>query len=132
VYARLLPCAAQYHPYLQQRELLSLCAAEGIVIAAYCPLGPLTLWPGGALEAPLASVAAAHGASPASVLLAWPLAQGHAAVTTGTRAGRAAEALAAAALTLRAEEVEALAAAGAAAPQRRRFWVDYFKDSPAV
>jgi diketogulonate reductase-like aldo/keto reductase len=122
--------AAQYHPYLQQRELLALCASEGIVIAAYGPLCPLTLWPGGALDAPLAAVAAAHATSPASALLAWPLAQGHAVVTTGTCPGRAAQALAAAALKLSAEEVEAIAAAGAAAPQRRRFWFDHFKDSP--
>jgi diketogulonate reductase-like aldo/keto reductase len=55
-------------------------------------------------------------------------------VTTGTRPGRAADALAAARLKLSAHEVEAIAAAGDAAPQRRRFWVrpppDGFGPSP--
>jgi diketogulonate reductase-like aldo/keto reductase len=85
--------ALQYHPYLQQRELAALCAAEGIALAAYCPLGPLTLWPGGPVDAAAAEVAAKHaaqpGATPAGVLLAWPIAQGHAVVRRSRREGAA-------------------------------------------
>jgi diketogulonate reductase-like aldo/keto reductase len=50
-------------------------------------------------------------------------------VTTSTKPGRAAEALAAAALQLSAQEVEAIAAAGESAPRKRRFWVKDFGDS---
>ena len=85
-HARITPAVNQVerHPYLQQRELAALCAQHGIQLAAYCPLGPLTLWPGGPVDAVAADIARAHagqpGATPAGVLLAWPLAQGHAVV----------------------------------------------------
>ena len=82
----------EYHPYLQSRPLAALCAAEGIALAAYCPLGPLSLWPGGSVDAAVAAAAAAHpGATAAGVLLAWPLAQGHAVVRTSS--GHSAHAL---------------------------------------
>lgn len=127
-HARVRPAVNQleFHPYLQQSELAQLCRSEGIALEAYCPLGPITLWPGGAVDEPVRAAAEAHGTTPASVLLAWPLALGHAVVTTSTKPGRAAEALRAAAIRLSDAEVEAIAAAGAAATQRRRFWVNDF------
>ena len=79
----------EYHPYLQSKPLAALCAAEGIALAAYCPLGPLSLWPGEPVDAPVAAAAAAHaGATPAGVLLAWPIAQGHAVVRASGRLRR--------------------------------------------
>ncbi len=81
-HARIKPSVNQleFHPYLQSRPLAALCAAEGVALAAYCPLGPLSLWPGGPVDAPVEAAAKAHGTTPAAVLLAWPLALGHAVV----------------------------------------------------
>ena len=81
-HARIKPVVNQleFHAYLQSRPLASLCAAEGVALAAYCPLGPLSLWPGGPVDAPVEAAAKAHGTTPAAVHLAWPLAMGHAVV----------------------------------------------------
>ncbi len=59
----------ELHPYLQQRELRAFHAAHGIVTQAWSPLGR-----GAVLRDPvLADIAAAHGVSPAQVVLRWHL-----------------------------------------------------------
>jgi len=65
----------ELHPYYQQRETTELAVAHGIKIEAWGPLGqgkyPL-------LELPeIMAPAAAHGKSPAQVVLRWHLQLGH-------------------------------------------------------
>lgn len=64
----------ELHPAYQQREVTDYAAARGIRIEAWGPLGqgkyPLFE------EQPVAAAAAAHGKSPAQVVLRWHLQQG--------------------------------------------------------
>jgi diketogulonate reductase-like aldo/keto reductase len=60
----------ELHPHLQQAELRAFHAEHGIVTEAWAPLGAGK----GPLDEPvLADVAAAHGVSPAQVVLRWQL-----------------------------------------------------------
>jgi alcohol dehydrogenase (NADP+) len=73
----------ELHPYLPQRELLETCAAQGVHVTAYSPLGspdrPAGLKKADTpvlLEDPvIARVAQLKGITPAQVLLAWALAR---------------------------------------------------------
>ncbi|MEN0128438.1 MAG: aldo/keto reductase [Brevundimonas sp.] len=59
----------ELHPYLQQRELRAFHAEHGIVTQAWSPLGR-----GSVLADPtIVAIAAAHGVSPAQVVLRWHL-----------------------------------------------------------
>ena len=61
----------EYHPFLDQSALLDVVRGRGMVLTAYSPLAQ-----GAVLEdETLADIAAAHGASPAQVALAWLLGQ---------------------------------------------------------
>jgi diketogulonate reductase-like aldo/keto reductase len=63
----------ELHPTYQQRELTELCRERSIAVEAYSPLGQ-----GGDLDDPaLVSIAAAHRATPAQVVLRWHLQLGH-------------------------------------------------------
>lgn len=70
-----LPAAVnqvEVHPRYQQRELRAFCAAHGIAVAAYAPLGT-----GELLRDPtVVGVAAAEGVTPAQALLLWGLQRG--------------------------------------------------------
>ena len=59
----------EYHPKLSQHELRELAAAEDLLLEAYAPLGGSASSVVG--EPALEEIAAAHGASPAQVALAW-------------------------------------------------------------
>ncbi|XP_062123835.1 aldo-keto reductase family 1 member B1-like [Drosophila sulfurigaster albostrigata] len=73
----------EHHVYLQQRDLVDFCKAKGIVITAYSPLGSKGLIKVNASaginrELPnlfdipeVKEIAAAHGKTPAQVLLRW-------------------------------------------------------------
>jgi diketogulonate reductase-like aldo/keto reductase len=92
----------ELHPTFQQRELASLCREKGIAVEAYSPLGQGADLTAEAVQA----VAAAHGATPAQVVLAWHLSQGTIVIPKTANADRMAENFAAAALELTADEVE--------------------------
>ena len=63
----------ELHPLLPQPELVAFCRAHGIQTVAYSPLTK-----GRKLDEPvLADIASRRAATPAQVLLAWGLAQGH-------------------------------------------------------
>jgi alcohol dehydrogenase (NADP+) len=106
------------HPLLQQPALLADCAAEGIHITAYSPLGSGDRPAGlkGAdepvlLENPvIGAIAAEHGCSPAQVLLAWHLEGGISTIPKSVSATRLQENLAAAELTLTPADLERIAA----------------------
>ncbi len=72
--ADVVPAANQFesHPTFAQQELAAKSRSLGIAVEAYSPLGQ-----GADLgAAPVASLAASYGATPAQIVLAWHLAQG--------------------------------------------------------
>ncbi len=105
------------HPLLQQPQLLADCAAAGVHVTAYSPLGsgdrPAALK--GAdepvlLENPvIGAIAAEHGCSPAQVLIAWQLQGGLSTIPKSVSAARLRENLAAADLQLTAADLERIA-----------------------
>ncbi|MEB3321929.1 MAG: aldo/keto reductase [Synechococcaceae cyanobacterium] len=112
--ARIMPAVNQVerHPWLQQNALLHQCRERGVVLTAYAPLGSgASIGGQSLLEDPqILSIAAAHGASAAQVLIAWGLACGTAVIPKTVHAGRLAENLAAAELQLGNDELAAIAA----------------------
>jgi len=88
----------ELHPYFSQPEVQAADAAAGIVTQAWSPIGGITFYPGwgeqrrNVMEDPvLAELAAAHGKSPAQVMLRWHLQQGRSAIPKSVNPGRIAE-----------------------------------------
>lgn len=95
------------HVYLWQERLAALCRRHGLAMTAYSPIAK-----GQVNEDPvIRRIAAAHGASPVQVALAWLLAQeGVVAIPKSSRPEGQRENLAAAALRLSPEDMAAIAA----------------------
>lgn len=94
----------EFHPYLDQRLVRAACARHGLAFVAYSPLGRASV-----LDEPVVKrIAAAHGATPAQILLAWHLAQGGVAIPKTGNPKRLAENLAAADVKLASADVLAL------------------------
>jgi len=114
--ARLQPEVNQVerHPLLQQPQLLADCAAAGVHITAYSPLGSGDRPAGlkGADEPVLldnpviGAIAAEHGCSPAQVLIAWQLQGGVSTIPKSVNPTRLRDNLAAADLTLTPADLE--------------------------
>ncbi|NAZ74848.1 aldo/keto reductase [Kineococcus sp. T13] len=105
----------ELHPRFTQPEVQAANAAHGILTQAWSPIGGITFYPGwgedraSALEDPtIAAVAAAHGRSPAQVMLRWHLQQGRSAIPKSTKAHRIAENFAVFDFTLTDAEVARL------------------------
>lgn len=105
------------HPLLQQPQLLADCAAAGVHVTAYSPLGsgdrPATLKRSDEpvlLENPvIGTIAAEHGCSPAQVLIAWQLQGGLSTLPKSVNPQRLRENLAAAELQLTPADLERIA-----------------------
>ena len=105
------------HPLLQQPQLLADCAAAGVHITAYSPLGsgdrPAALKGSDEpvlLENPvIGAIAAEHGCSPAQVLIAWQLQGGLSTIPKSVSPERLRQNLAAAELQLTAADLERIA-----------------------
>lgn len=96
----------ELHPYFQQRELRAVHAEHGIATESWGPLGQ---GKSDLLENPvITGIASAHGASPAQVVLAWHLASGIVTIPKSVTPSRIVDNLAAAQLTLTADEVAAI------------------------
>lgn len=94
----------ELHPYFQQRELRAFHQSNGILTQAWGPLGQGR---SDLLENPaITEVAAAHGASPAQVVLAWHLGRDIVAIPKSVTPSRIVENLAAVELRLTDEELE--------------------------
>lgn len=85
----------ELHPYFTQPGVQAANADLGIITQAWSPIGGITFYPGwgenrtSALEDPtIAGIAAAHGKSPAQVMLRWHLQQGRSAIPKSTKAHR--------------------------------------------
>lgn len=108
----------ELHPLLQQPALVADCAAAGVHITAYSPLGsrdrPAALK--GAhepvlLENPvIGAIAAEQGCSPAQVLIAWHLQSGISTIPKSVSPARLRENLAAAEISLTPADLERIAA----------------------
>lgn len=101
----------------RSQAVLDLCTREGIVFMAYFPLAMGRLATG---DGPLAAIAERHGATPAQIALAWLLAVSPVVVPIPgtTSIAPLEENVAAAALPLDGDEVEALTRADLSGPSR--------------
>ena len=105
------------HPLLQQPQLLADCAAAGVHITAYSPLGsgdrPAALKGSDEpvlLENPvIGAIAAEHGCSPAQVLITWQLQGGLSTIPKSVSPERLRQNLAAADLQLTPADLERIA-----------------------
>jgi 2,5-diketo-D-gluconate reductase A len=95
---RIVPAVNQIelHPYFQQRTVQSANARNGIATQAWAPIGGITFYrPGFArstLDDPvILGIAAAHGRSPAQVMLRWGLQQGRSVIPKSVTPRRIAE-----------------------------------------
>ena len=71
----------EIHPYFQQRDVQAFDTEHGILNQAWSPLGGITFYRdgshGGTLQDPvIGRIAAAHGRTPAQVMLRWRLQEG--------------------------------------------------------
>jgi 2,5-diketo-D-gluconate reductase A len=86
----------ELHPYFTQPDLQRVDAEHGILTQAWSPLGGITHYRGGESRSTfddptLAEIAAAHGKSPAQVMLRWHLQQGRSVIPKSTKPARIAE-----------------------------------------
>jgi 2,5-diketo-D-gluconate reductase A len=88
----------ELHPYFAQPDVQKVDDEHGILTQAWSPIGGITFYPGWGEErrsvmddATLAEIAAAHGKSPAQVMLRWHLQEGRQAIPKSTNAGRIAQ-----------------------------------------
>ncbi len=108
----------ELHPYLQQPAMLDFCKENNIHLTGYSPLGssdrPASLKaenePVLLENATIASIAESHGATPAQVLISWALHRGTAVIPKSVNPERIKQNLAAAELSLTADDMQAIAA----------------------
>jgi 2,5-diketo-D-gluconate reductase A len=86
----------EVHPYFRQSELLAVDAEHGILSQAWSPIGGITFYRdgthGSTLQDPtIGEIAAAHGKTPAQVMLAWHLQQGRQVIPKSVTPARIAE-----------------------------------------
>ncbi|KAI1113411.1 NADP-dependent oxidoreductase domain-containing protein [Nemania sp. NC0429] len=82
--AKVVPAINQieYHPYLQQRDVVDFCRKKGIAVSAYSPLAALTAARPGPVDETYAELASKYGVSEGDIALRWCLDQNIAVVTT--------------------------------------------------
>jgi diketogulonate reductase-like aldo/keto reductase len=97
----------EYHPYLDQTAVRAACAKHGLAFTSYCPLGKGNL----IKEQVIEEIAAAHGKTPAQVVLRWHVQQpGIVAIPKSGNRGRIAENIAIFDFALADEEMKRISA----------------------
>jgi len=81
----------EFNPYLQQPALQTYCKDKGILLAAYAPLGPINLWPGGPLDPIIEQLGAKYSVPSSSILLRYASQKGFIVITTSTKKERLTE-----------------------------------------
>ena len=94
----------EYHPRLDQSALIATCAEAGMAFVSYAPIGS-----GNLLDAPeLAELAAAHGKTPAQIVLRWHFQQGLVMIPRSSKPERVRENIAIADFVLSAADMARL------------------------
>ncbi|EEB98071.1 hypothetical protein MPER_02485, partial [Moniliophthora perniciosa FA553] len=109
----------ELHPYNyhEQKPIIEYCAKHNIAIEAYSSLVPITRYPGGRVDTPVARAAKRIGASPTQVIFLWAIAKGAIIVTTSSTKSHLEEYLVTGDLPpLSEDEITAIDAAGAKGP----------------
>ena len=86
----------EVHPYFRQPELLAADAEHGILSQAWSPIGGITFYRDGSHgstleDATIREIAAAHGRTPAQVMLRWHLQEGRQVIPKSVTPSRIAE-----------------------------------------
>jgi len=86
----------EMHPYFPQPAVTAANAAHGILSQAWSPIGSITFYREGGTgstldDATIAGIGAAHGKTPAQVMLRWHLQRGRSAIPKSTKPHRIAE-----------------------------------------
>lgn len=119
-----------------RRRALTSLIKQGIAIEAYSPLKPLTTYPGGPVDKPVAEIALRLNVKPEQVLLAWIKSKGAIALTTSRSKERLEAYVAAGDVQLTEDDTRAIEAAGRKGTQSRlRWWVNnivYFVSASAI
>ena len=119
----------EFNPYLQQSELQIFCHEHGIRMAAYSPLGPVSLWPGGPLDEILSSLSEKYNISVSSLLLKYTIQRGYTAITTTSKKERMDEytqMISSSTPPLSKEDLDSIDMVGNTFI-RRKFWASDFK-----
>jgi diketogulonate reductase-like aldo/keto reductase len=103
----------EVHPYFRQPAVLAADAEHGIVSQAWSPIGGITFYRDSGhtstLEDPaIVALAAAHGRTPAQVMLRWHLQQGRSAIPKSVTPSRIAENFAVTDFALTDDELAAI------------------------
>jgi len=111
----------EYHPYLQQDEIVAASKKHGIAVEAYGPLCPLVHSKDGPIDAVVHEIGQKHNKTPAQVLLRWSIQKGLIPITTSTKNERLKEYLEVFKFTLSEDEVHKISEEG---KKRvfRKFW----------
>lgn len=115
----------EFHPYLQQRDLLQYHRDRNIATAAYSPLTALTRAAPGPVDGIMKTLAAKYGKTEAAVGLRWVMEQGIVTVTTSSKESRMKEYLESLEFSLTSDEVSDLGNLGSK-KQFRGFWEENF------
>jgi diketogulonate reductase-like aldo/keto reductase len=113
--ATIIPAINQleFHPYLQRsHNYLPWMRDQGIEVASFNGLTPITKARPGPLDQPLADIAAKHGVTENAVLIKWQIDQNVVPVTTTSHTSRLSEYLAALNLKLTVEDIEEITQIG--------------------
>jgi diketogulonate reductase-like aldo/keto reductase len=119
----------EFHPYLQQRELLAMCTAAGVRLQAYCPLGSPWRRAAAGAKPPTAdpvvtAIADAKRLTPSQIVLRWHMDKGVIPVVSATQVDHMRE-------NLGALDLEPLAPAETRAiddlDRQERIWTDAAK-----
>jgi 2,5-diketo-D-gluconate reductase A len=103
----------EVHPYFRQSDVLAADAEHGILSQAWSPIGGITFYRDGShgstLQDPtIGEIAAAHGRTPAQVMLRWHLQQGRQVIPKSVTPSRIAENFAIFDFDLSADELAAI------------------------
>jgi diketogulonate reductase-like aldo/keto reductase len=112
--ATVIPAVNQVevHPYFTQPAVQAADAAHGILTQAWSPIGGITSYRGTGTstfdDPAITAIAAAHGSTPAQVMIRWHLQEGRSAIPKSVRAERIAENFDVFGFELTAEELKVL------------------------
>ncbi|KAK0753793.1 NADP-dependent oxidoreductase domain-containing protein [Schizothecium vesticola] len=97
----------EYHPYLQRSDnYVAWMQEKGIQVSSFKTLAPVTVAPGGPLDAVLLSIAAKHARTPAAVLLSWAIGNNVIPISKTSKDGRMDEYISAVTVKLLPQEQE--------------------------